>query len=260
MDKYADQLRISAFLKRFGFSAIENATYLEALKLGTTSIQNLARALSRNRISVYYNVQKLIEKGLLFEIRKGKRRFITATSSDVFAKIIEHRRSELNSLEVEVKYISKLIDAIPVVKHEVTLVKQYEETVGFKKMLEESLQAQNEIVVFSNTPLFLTMLGEEYYEKYFARKAALGITSRIIFPPCDFAKKLQNKAVQYKLDLRILKQNQASESEFYLWDDTLAIKSLKGNKRSCTMIENKDIAHFFRDNIFNPFWADAKPM
>jgi len=255
-----DQLRINAFLKRFGCNRSECLTYIEALKTGTTTVQELSRILKRNRISVYYNVQQLIEKGLLFEVRKGKRAFISAANSDIFQNIIEKRYTELKSLQTDVEYITKLLNTIPIIKSDTTVVKLYEETVGFKKMLEESLQAENEIVVFSNSPVFWIMLGEEYYEQYFAKKAALGISSRVILPPCAFANKLNEKKEQYKIDLRILQQNQESESEFYLWNNTLAIKSLKEDKRSCTIIENIGIAQFFRDNIFGPFWENAKPI
>ncbi len=256
----SDQLRINAFLKRLGCNRSESLTYVEVLSSGTTSIQELCLKLKRNRVSVHYNVQQLIEKGFLFEIRKGKKRFIAAENPDILLKIIEGRHTELKSLETDVRYISKLLNAIPVIKHEVTVVKLYEETDGFKKMLDESLKAKNEILIFSNTMVFTEMLGEEFYENYFAWKAELGITSRIIYPPCDFADKINAKKDLYKIDVRILTQNQGSESGFYLWDNTLAIKSLKENKASCTMIENKDIAHFFRNNIFNHFWEEAKPI
>lgn len=232
----SDQLRIVAFLKRFGCNRSESLAYLEVLTSGTTSIQELALKLKQNRLSVYYSVHQLIEKGFLFEIRKGKKRFIAAENPDILLKIIGQRHIELKSLEMDVKYISKLLNAIPVIKHEVTVVKLYEETDGFKKMLEESLKAENEIVVFSNSPIFSEMLGQEYYDNYFAKKGS------------------------YKIDLRILPEHQGSEAGFYLWDDTLAIESLKENKISCTMIENKDIANFFRENIFDHFWKEAKEI
>ncbi len=254
----SDQLRIVAFLKRFGCNRSESLTYIEVLVSGNTSIQELSRKLKSNRISIHYCVQQLIEKGFLFEIRKGKKRFIGAESPDILLKIIGQRHTELKSLETDVEYISDLLNSIPVIKHEVTVVKLYEETDGFKKMLEDSLQSKTEILIFSNTMVFTKLLGEEYYESYFARQAALGIKSRMIYPPCDFADKIIAQKDKYKIDLRILLQNQGSESGFFLWDDTVAIKSLKENKKSCTIIENKDIAHFFRNNIFNHFWEEAK--
>lgn len=256
----ADQLRIISFLKRFGCNTSEALAYVETLKLGTTSIQELSRKLKRNRIAVYYNVQQLIEKGFLFEIRKGKKRFIVAEDAAVLSKIIEKRYSELHSLQNDAEYITQLLDSIHPAKHEVTVVKLYEEIEGFKKMLEETLHAKSEIMIFSNTSIFSKMVGEEYYENYFRRKAAHGIYTRIIYPPCSFAEKLNNKKEEYKIDLRFFSQNQLSESGFYLWDDTLAIKSLKENKRSCTIIENKEIARFFRENIFNHFWKEAQPL
>lgn len=154
----SDQLRIIAFLKRFGCNKNESLTYIEVLISGTTSIQELSRSLKQNRISVHYSVQQLVEKGFLFEVRKGKKRFIAAESPDVLLKIIGQRHVELKSLETDVEYISKLLNSIPVVKHEITVVKLYEGSEGFKKMLEESLQAKGEIIVFSNTPIFLKSL------------------------------------------------------------------------------------------------------
>jgi len=255
-----DKLRIVAFLKRFGCNRSESLVYIETLISGTTAVQELSRKLKQNRISVYYSVQQLIGKGFLFEIRKGKRRFIAAENPDILMRIVGRRHTELDALEKDVGYISGLLNSIPTVKHEKTVVKLYEETEGFKRMLEESLQTKNEILIFSNTTAFSKMIGEEHYENYFARKAALGTPSRIIYSPCAFAEMINSKMKQYRIDLRILKQDQVSDSGFYLWDDTVSIQSLKENKRSCTMIENKDIADFFRENIFNHFWKEAKPI
>lgn len=256
----SDQLRIVAFLKRFGCNRSESLTYIEVLTSGTTSIQELARKLKQNRVSVYYSVAQLVGKGFLFEIRKGKKRFIAAESPDVLLRIIGQRYKELEALEIDVGYISKLLNAIPVIKQEVTVVKLYEEIDGFKKMLEESLQAKGEIITFSNTPIFVELLGEEYYDNYFAKKAAKRIRSRIIYSPGDSASKLNMKKDQYKIDLKIFPEHEGSEAGFYLWDNTLVVKSFKENKISCTLIENKDIANFFRENIFNHFWKESKSI
>lgn len=256
----SDQLRIVAFLKRFGCNRSESLAYIEVLTSGTTSVQELSRKLKQNRISVYYSVQQLIEKGFLFEVRKGKKRFIAAENPDILLKMIGERHSELKSIETDVVYISQLLNAIPIIKHEITVVKLYQEIDGFKKMLEESLQAKKEIVMFSNIPIFSEALGAEYYKNYFIKKAALGISSRIIYAPCSFAEHLQAKKHEYKVDLRLLPQNRGSEAGFYVWDNTVAIESLKENKISCTIIENKDIAQFFRENVFNHFWEEAKAV
>lgn len=256
----SDQLRIVAFLKRFGCNRSESLAYVEVLTSGTTSIQELANNLKQNRVSVYYSVKQLVEKGFLFEIRKGKKRFIAAENPDVLLEIIGQRYKELESLETDVTYISKLLNSIPAVKHEVTIVKLYEETDGFKKMLEETLHAKGEIMVFSNTPVFSQKLGQEYYESYFEKKAALGLNSRILYTPCVFADRINERRDRYKIDLRTLPEHHGSESGFYLWDNTLAIESFKENKISCTIIENKDIAKFFRETISNHFWKTAKPM
>lgn len=255
----SDQLRVVAFLKRFGCNRNESLTYLEALTSGTSSIVELAQRLKQNRISVYYSVHQLIEKGFLFEIRKGKKRFIVAENPEILMRIIGQRHSELESLETDVSYISKLLNSIPLIKHEMTVVRLYEDVEGYKKMLEESLKAKKEILIFSNTTIFSAMLGEEYKKKYYLRKAALGINSRVIYTPSPHADMINANQDQYKIELRLLSDQYGSEGGFYIWDNTVSIQSLKENKTSCTIIENRDIANFFRENIFNHFWKEAKP-
>lgn len=254
----SDQLRIVSFLKRFDCNRSESLAYLEVLSSGTTSVQELSRKLNQNRISVYYSVQQLIEKGFLFEVRKGKKRFIAAENPEILFKMLGDRHLELKSLELDLGYISQLLNSIPTIKHEITVVKLYEGAEGFKKMLEESLEAKDEILIFNNALIFSEILGEESYDRYFLKKAALNISSRIIYAPCPFARTLHSKKDVYKVDLRILAQNQGTEAGFYIWNNTLVIESLKEDKISCTIIENKDIAQFFRKNIFEHFWDEAK--
>ena len=253
----SDQLRVIAFLKRFGCNASESIAYIEVLTSGTTSIQELSRKLKQNRVSLYYSIQQLIEKGFLFEIRKGKKRFIVAENPEILFKLIKQRHLELKSLETDVMYITKLLNSIPVVKQEVTVVKLYENVEGYKKMLQESLGSKHEILIFSNSTSFSKMIGEDYYENYLEQAASLGIKIRLISSPSPFAYKLHTDSKKYLLDLRIVRQSSPSESGFYLWGETLVIESLKENKTSCTIIENQEVANFYRENIFNHFWKEA---
>lgn len=256
----SDRLRIVTLLKRFSCNKNESLTYIQVLISGTTSIQELSRTLKQNRISVYYSVQQLIEKGFLFEVRKGKKRFIAAEDPSILLQMLKKQHAELDALEMDVSHITDLLNSIHIVKHEKTIVKLYEDVEGFKKMLDESLDSKGEIIVFSNTPIFSDILGSEVYENYCVKKAARKIPSRIIYTPCAFSKNLNAHKLDFMIELRLLPQNLSSEAGFYSWDDTVAIVSLKENKISCTLIENKDVTEFFRENIFNHFWAEAEEI
>jgi sugar-specific transcriptional regulator TrmB len=246
-------------LKHFGFSGRESLTYIEVLHMGATSIQDLSNKLKRNRITVYYTVQQLIEKGLLFEQRKGKKRLISAEKPEILFTLLERRQRELTSIENNLGHITNLLNSVRSPHHQLTMVKVYEDVEGFKRMLEETLETKGELLVFSSREMFSSLLGESYLESYFKRRVAHGISTRIIYPPCPFAALVDAKKEEYKIELRILIQDQRYESGFYVWNDTVAIKSLREEQRSCTLIENKDIANFFRNNIFEHFWGEAAP-
>lgn len=257
----ADKLRVIAYLKNFGCNSHETLAYLEMLAMGTTSVQELSRKLKRNRVTVYYAVHQLIKKGLLFETRKGSKRFIVAEDSDILSKLVTQKEHELNTVQENLPYISKLLHSIHVDQHEPTTVKLYEGAAGFKKMLEETLSAEKEILVFSNMVLSkIHLLGEEYFENYFKRRAEKHIHTRIIYPSNPFADKMNQRKEEYKIDMRVLPQDERSGSGFYLWNNTVAILSLEEDKRSCTIIENRDVAHFFRNNIFDYLWEQAKTL
>lgn len=259
MLKVTDQLRIIAFLKNFGCNNREAGVYIEALKAGITSIQELSRKLKRNRITVHYTVQQLIKKGFLFETRKGTKRLIAAEKPEVLSRMIEHRYNELKSMENQLGYVTKLLNSLEANKNEVTMVKVYDDIEGFKKMLEQSLEAKTEILVFTNM-IFSRILGEDYVINYYERRAAHNIHTRVIYPPGPFATRINAKKNEYKIEVRTLPQDERSESGFYLWDNTLALQSLHEGKRCCTLIENRYITHFFRSNIFNHFWEEATPL
>lgn len=254
-----DKLRVINFLKYFGCSSQEVVAYLEALKMETISVQELARRLKRNRITVHYTVQQLIKKGFLFETRKGKRHMIAAENPEVLSRMIDQRYNELKSLESCVGHVTQVLANLQSSKHVITLVRVYEESEGIKKMLEEMLDSKGEILTFTNIALS-KILGEEYVENYFARRAAHNIHTRIIYPPDEFVGKLQEKSTKYKIDVRTFPQDIRSESGFYVWNNKVALHSLKEEKRSCTIIENHDIANFFRNNIFNHFWEEAQTL
>src|SRR5688500_1388403 len=83
----ADQQRTVSVLRQFGCNERQAEIYMQALLLGPSSVQRLARALNQNRITVHTAVNELVKKGFLYETRRGDRRVIAAEDPNVLHRL-----------------------------------------------------------------------------------------------------------------------------------------------------------------------------
>lgn len=255
----AERSRVAALLNRFGCNDREVSIYLQCLSMDPSSVQEIARRTSGNRFTVHSAVEQLIQKGLLFETRKGKRRLIAAENPEVFFRLIARKEEELSKLQTNAEYAVRLLTSVMPVEQGKPAVRFYEGVEGYKKMLEETLSARGEVLVFSYVPLLAGLVGPENLEGVFRKRARKGIVTRLIFPPCDFADRIEAKAKEYKSTVRYLPKGTEWTSGIFAWNDNVALLSYTQNRLTCTIIENKDIADFYRKIIFEMCWAQAQP-
>ena len=253
MDKAA-LTHVEALFTKFGCTTKETKLYLQCLKMGPSSVQEIAKSLRQNRVTIHSAVQQLMDKGFLYETRSGKRRLIVAENPTVLRNLYQKQENELKVVKQNLGYVEGLLEHIQNQDRSVPSVKIYEGVDGFKKMLEESLETKSEIVVCTYVDLFSNLLDPDYLEDYFARRAAKGIYTRLVFPPCDFAYRVHAKSKQYKIQVRFLPSDLKWASGIFVWDDKISIKSFTEGKLNCTIIQNEDIAYFFRDIIFEILW------
>lgn len=260
MIRPTDHLRIIEFLKHFDCNAREAETYLQCLQLGPATVQEIAHKMKSNRITVHSTIEQLIQKGLLFETRKAKKRLIASESPDILHRLLQRRANEIKLIEHNLDYVIKVLHTIHPSHHYLPTVKLYEEIDGFKKMLEETLTAKNEILIFTCSELFSQALPTDYIEDYYKRRAAIGVHTRVIYPASDFTSRVAKEAKKYNLEIRVPSEKLAYEAGIYLWNNCVALKSFKEDKVTCTIIEHEDIANFFRNIVYEQLWSQAKPV
>ncbi len=252
--------RIVAQLKNLGCTETEASIYLKALQIGPSTIQEISHQLNIHRVTVYSAVEHLVQKGILYETRKEKKRLVVAEKPDIFHSIVQTRISELRLLEKNLDYTTGLLESLALRDRSIPSIRLYEDISGFKKMLEEHLKSKNEVLVINYISLWADLIGADYLEDYFIRRSAKGVHTRLIFPPSDFGTRVNRKSKEYKIQIRVLPEDMKWRSAVVCWDDNLAISSLTEGKLTCTIIENKDIAHFFRTILFELCWKQAKPI
>jgi sugar-specific transcriptional regulator TrmB len=250
-----DKSRIVIQLRQFGCSNLEAEIYLQSLQVGPASVQEVSQKLKKNRVTVHSAMRQLVDKGFLFETKKGKKRLLVAEEPIALFRILQKKKNDLDLMETHLDHVVKLLNSVQIVDRGQPTVRMYEGVDGFKKMLEESLTARGEVLVFTYVDIFSEILDPNYLENYFKRRAKKGIHTRLIFPPCKFANRVYKKAKQYNIRVRLLPPELKWASGFFSWNDCVALMSYTEGRLTCTIIENKDIVYFIRKIMFELIWS-----
>ncbi|HLD32945.1 MAG TPA: helix-turn-helix domain-containing protein [Candidatus Peribacteraceae bacterium] len=256
----ADWQRITSLLGSLGCNEREIQIYLQCLRAGPETVREIAQQMKQNRITVHSAIDQLIDKGFLTETRRGKKRIIIAEEPSSIHGLLQKKQNELKLLRANAVYVAGILESLKAPHASRPTVKFYEGVDGFKYMLEETLKTRGEVLVFTYVDLFSQVLGPDYLEDYFIRRAAKRIHTRLIFPPCQFARRVNAKAKQYRIQVRLLPPEIRWKSGIFSWDTTIALMSYTEGRFTTTFVENPDIAHFYRSVIFELCWRQAKPM
>ena len=90
---------IIGMLKSVGLSEKSSKLYIAALSLGEATILDLAKASGITRTTIYYVLSELIEKGLLTEVKRGKKTYYMYTEPEFFIKDMRKQIVVLDELE-----------------------------------------------------------------------------------------------------------------------------------------------------------------
>ncbi|MCB0317569.1 MAG: HTH domain-containing protein [Bdellovibrionales bacterium] len=247
-------------LRLFNCTDLEAEIYLESYQSGPASVQELARKLECNRVTVHSAIEQLINQGFLFETKKGKKRLIVAESPTNFERLVEARKKELFDLEQGFQRLNDVLSAVMPPDGHLPAIEFYEDSSGFKRLLERTLNAKNDFLSIINVDMFSEHVGQDYLLDYFSRRSKKGVHSRLIFPPVEFAKKVVPRSKEFKIQARRINTKIAWKSAINSWDNCVSLMSFTHNRLTCTIIENPDIAWFFRNILFEMIWQQAEPI
>lgn len=93
--------KITDFLKDLGLSDAETKIYFKLLEVDRCSITELAHLLNMNRVTAHFNIQGLIDKGLITHIKQGRSRELHAQPPETLQYLIEQKESKVKKLKEE---------------------------------------------------------------------------------------------------------------------------------------------------------------
>ena len=166
-------------LLKFGLTRIEAKVYVTLLKIGSTSSGLLIKKTELHRATVYDALKRLMEKGLVNYIIKGKTRYFEAADPPYFQNIITHKQSELNKLKVKTKKIVKDLEEIKKFAKKKQEAHIYYGIGGAKTVLEDVLKYKS-YDTFSSRGGRLGEIMGPFYNFFQKRKKELSIKHRMI--------------------------------------------------------------------------------
>lgn len=238
-------------LEKLGLTRIESKVYLSLLKLGGTKSGALVRKTGLHRATVYDALKRLIEKGLVSYIIKGKIKHFQVTSPEYFLDKIEEEENKLKEKEIFVKNLVKELNMIreeAKIKEEASI---YEGFKGIKLIFDEILTCK-EYSVFGSRAKLKEVLGNYFYI-FQKRKKRLKIKARLLFDESfrnsDYLKDIYG-------EMRFLSKEYNTPIATFIYKNKVTIIISK-DIPVAFVLENKEVAESFR-SYFELLWKIAK--
>jgi sugar-specific transcriptional regulator TrmB len=154
--------KVYEYLEQLGLSPIEAKMYLTLLEAGTLSVSELASKIKINRTAVYPHITSLINKGVVFELRKATRKQIQAIEPERLHYLIDNKLDAINMLD---KQFPTIVQSLNTSSHKYTNevkadIKYYSGKENLKAIYKDSFKA-NEI------RSYVKILGTNDSKKFF---------------------------------------------------------------------------------------------
>ncbi len=252
---------IKEFLQKLDLSEKEIKVYLYCLSHGPQLMSRLAQISNTTRTNSYDIVKKLEQKGLCNTVGSSYGRKVKACSPENISGLLENKEKQIKELKKD------LVEVLPILKHQsngllspFTRVSYFEGIDSVRKMLWQSLQAKNKIIKIAGSELdMVSSLGKEYVADFHIKRKAKEIHLKSLRPDSNrVIGEIFLDDKKYLREIRIRPKGKVRlKSNLIIWDNYIAIYSLKDKIIFGTLIESEEMTIMF-DSWFDFIWNNSK--
>lgn len=173
--------------QKAGLPEKEAQIYAALLELGGGYPSTLANYAHINRSSSYKLLLNLSVKGLVQEIRKGRKLYYQIDKPEKLEKYSKSLMTQAQNYHSHAQSIIPDLQEIVTSAKNKTGVTYYEGAEGIREVLNElvSIEESYELTAFSNIPTFQKVISKKEYQNFVQKKVLKGITTRAILPEHD---------------------------------------------------------------------------
>lgn len=244
----------------FGLSQLEARIYLFLLNKEPQSVVEIGQGMHIPRTSIYDNVLKLIEKGLVEKHILYKTQKFEAFPISILQTLIDKEKSRIEKLQEQYSFLENNISQT-LLPSANTEVRYYHGKQGFMQMMWNTLSAEKEIVGYS---IFgrKDIVGDKFIDRLNEEIQKKGLVDRVIANDSETIKNFLSNPEEEKR--RTYQQTRfISPNKLYISGDTtiynnvFAVTYWKQGEIVGVEIENAELVKM-QKSIFEEMWKLAK--
>lgn len=233
---------IIKFLKDIGLNDREASIYLELLRLDNSSVLDLSKKTNILRTSVYPILDALMEKGLISEVKIGKKVFFQAEAPERIGTYIQSQKIKLDEQAQLVDEFVPQLKSLSRQTGEKPIVKIYEGREGMFKAFEESFgygKIEDNEVIYNIYPFDLleNFFSDQELKKTSSIRAKQKIKSEAIYTYSKGERMVGENSTRLRID----ENKYPISCDISIFKDVVRIITL-GKSLSSLVIKSQDIA------------------
>lgn len=254
---------IKDFLLKLGLDTKEVRAYLYCLEHGPQLISRLAKIIGSTRTNAYDTIKKLEQKGLCHTVGSTYGRKVKASDPEDIKELLDNKTKEVKDLKNELDSLLPSLKKNPAgLLSPFTRVSYFDGAENVRKMIWQSLQNKNKKIKIAGSELDMaTSLGAEYLIDFHIKRAEKNISLEALRPD---SKRLPGPLFKddkkYLREIRIRPKGKIRlKSNLIIWDNYIALYSLKDKIVFGTLIESEDLSIMF-DTWFDFIWDNSRKI
>ena len=238
-------------IQSIGLEPHEAKLYLAGLKLGAAPASSYAKATKFNRVTTYNHLESLVKSGVFSAIKKQRGKWYEPIAPESLS--IEARKN-VESLERSLPDLRAMMGK----HHRTPRVRYFEGVDGIRKVYQDTLTAEGELLNFANSEI-VREFWKEYDLEYVKQRVKKGIFLKGIAPDDKMGRKVHGQDKKNLREIRLVSvKDFPITNEINIYDNKVAIVSFAEDEAELfgVIIESKEVAET-QKQIFKMAWRYA---
>jgi sugar-specific transcriptional regulator TrmB len=234
-------------LQKLGLTGNESKVYMTLLGLGSASVGVITEESGVHRRNVYDAIERLVKRGLVGHVIKGKIKYFQASNP---ANLLDMIGEEKRQLDKKLNILNSILPSLLAIhsskKKESVII--YKGVKGIKTVLDDILDTgKPNLVLGAHKP---SQKIKSHLRNFHLKRIKLKIRDRLIFDKNDNERADKLARMPYT-EVRFLPKSNYSKTAVNIYGNKVAI--LMWSDPIAIVIENSEVAKSFR-NYFEMIW------
>jgi predicted transcriptional regulator len=241
-------------LSSLRISRSQTGLYLEFIKSGSSTVAQASRALNTSRQAIYLLLPALIDRGLIKEVKQGKRTLYQALPPSQLFILVDDLKARLDEV---VPTLTNLLT----VPSEVPLVTIYDTPLAMREWYRhfmDKVQDGDEFLLYDSGDITNWFkLDPDFYRSYMEKQLEKHVKLLCLLPKNKEAADFINEAGWSISEHRYTSRPMSEKVEQWIWRDEVCYQTIQGNATNLIVLKSAALADFSREQ-FMEIWVRAE--